>query len=114
MERPDSAQYYKDLIISSFPESNYAKYLQNPNFLIEEAARKDSINRLYMLAFSALRITTANAAQYSRKAISMKPDADLLSKAQFIRAIAETNIMNKNGLGDSLRAYINRYPSATS
>jgi len=113
MERPDSAQYYKDLIISSFPESNYAKYLQNPNFLIEEAARKDSINRLYMLAFSAFKNNDyANAAQYSRKAISMKPDADLLSKAQFIRAIAETNIMNKNGLGDSLRAYINRYPSA--
>jgi hypothetical protein len=49
-----------------------------------------------MLAFTAFKNNDfANAAANSRKAISMKPDADLMSKAQFIRAIAETNIMNK-------------------
>jgi hypothetical protein len=113
LENPDSSNYYKELITSRYPESNYAKYLINPNFFIEEAARKDSINKLYNLAFTAFKKNDfKNAGMVSRSIIAMNPDTSINSKAQFIRTIADSKDLNKTVFADSLRAYISHYPTA--
>ena len=36
------SDYYRNLIISQYPESKYAQYLLNPNFFVEMEARLDS------------------------------------------------------------------------
>jgi ABC-type thiamine transport system ATPase subunit len=41
--------FFKNQIVKNYPESNYAKYLINPNYFIEEEARKDSLNTLYTM-----------------------------------------------------------------
>ena len=40
------SDYYRNLIISQFPKSNYAQYLVNPNFFVEMQARLDNLNKL--------------------------------------------------------------------
>jgi len=113
LEKPDSSEFYKNLIVDKYPESNYAKYLVNPNFFIEEAARKDSINKLYNIAFNAFKKNDfRNAGMVSRNIIEMKPDTSINSKAQFIRTISESKDLNKNQFADSLKTYIASYPTA--
>lgn len=109
----DSAAYYKNLVINNYPESNYAKYLINPNFFIEEEARKDSINRLYSDAFmNYARRDFSTATRYSNMVLSMKPDADLKSKARFINVVAGSRNYKNTQFADSLNAYIKQFPSA--
>jgi tetratricopeptide (TPR) repeat protein len=113
LENPDSSEFYRNLIVSKYPGSNYAKYLVNPNFFIEEAARKDSINQLYNTAFNAFKKNDfRNAGMVSRKVIEMRPDTSTNSKAQFIRIISESKDLEKNRFADSLKAYIASYPTA--
>jgi tetratricopeptide (TPR) repeat protein len=114
LNNPDSANYYKQLIISDYPESNYAKYLTNPNFFIEEAMRKDSINNYYNQAFNHFRNRNYyQALQASNKTISMMPDTSIMGKAQFIRVISESKDFPKERFADSLKVYIVTYPKAS-
>jgi tetratricopeptide (TPR) repeat protein len=113
LENADSAAYYKNLIIDNYPESNYAKYLINPNFFVEEQARKDSLNHLYQMAFTSYaRRNFKQAVQYSNQVAQMKPDADLKSKARFIKVVSDTRDYENNQFADSLEAYISKYPNA--
>ncbi|MDA3879382.1 MAG: tetratricopeptide repeat protein [Prolixibacteraceae bacterium] len=110
---PDSASYYKELIIDNYPESNYAKYLINPNFFIEEEARKDSMNQLYSQAFMNYARRDFNAAnRYSNMVLTMQPDADLKSKARFISVVAGSRNYKNTQFADSLKSYISRFPGA--
>jgi tetratricopeptide (TPR) repeat protein len=109
----DSSNYYKELIIKNYPESNFAKYLVNPNFFIEEAARKDSMNKLYTLAFNFFnKRDYSNAIIYSKKVQNFNPDTALISKVQFIRTVSESKDMIPNQFADSLRLYIKHFPKA--
>jgi tetratricopeptide (TPR) repeat protein len=108
--KPDSAAYYKNLIIENYPGSNYAKYLINPNFFIEEESRKDSINKLYSQAFVAYKNRDyKEATRLTKTALTLEPDTALMPKIQFVRVISESRNLGNNRLADSLRAYIEKY-----
>jgi tetratricopeptide (TPR) repeat protein len=113
VEKPDSAGLYKSSILNKYPESNYAKYLLNPNYFIEEEARKDSMNTVYNLAFNSYRNRDfARARNYSRMVLSMDPDLDLLSKARFIEMVSTSRNLNQSRFADSLKNYIEIFPQA--
>lgn len=113
--KPDSAAFYRNYILSNFPESNYAKYLLNPNFFIEEEARKDSINTVYNHAFTAYKNRDFNKAyQLSRQVLTMHPDTALMPKVRFIQIVSGSRGFETKRFADSLQAYINIYPKATT
>jgi hypothetical protein len=111
--KTDSSNYYKNLIVNNYQESNYAKYLNNPNFFIEEAARKDSMNRLYNLAYIYFRKNDFNNSRiYSKKVEEMNPDTAMNPKIELIRTISESKDLTPNRFADSLRLYIKKFPKA--
>jgi tetratricopeptide (TPR) repeat protein len=111
--KTDSSDYYKSLVVSNYPESNFAKYLINPNFFVEEATRKDSLNKLYSLTYNFFRIKDFyNAREYSKKVIALQPDTAMSSKVNFIRTISESKDFSPNQFADSLRMYISQYPKS--
>ncbi|MGF7140321.1 tetratricopeptide (TPR) repeat protein [Roseimarinus sediminis] len=113
IENSDSAAYYKQLILDRYPNSNYAKYLINPNFFIEEEARIDSINTLYQNAFNHYKYRDFDQAlKYSRMVLNYQPDSAMVPKARFIEMIAGSRQLNKEQFTDSLNAYINTWPKA--
>ncbi|HPR31858.1 MAG TPA: tetratricopeptide repeat protein [Prolixibacteraceae bacterium] len=113
LNRPDSASWYRDQITGTYPESNYAKYLINPNYFIEEESRKDSLNRLYQHAFLAYKNREFDkAARYSRMALEMNPDTSLLPKIEFVRIVSESRGQGNKRLADSLKTYISRFTVA--
>ncbi|MBN2806890.1 MAG: tetratricopeptide repeat protein [Prolixibacteraceae bacterium] len=111
--KPDSASIFREKILRDYPESNYAKYLVNPNFFLEEEARKDSVNTLYSMAFNAYKNHQyASAIKLSKQAESMDPDSALLPKIKFIQLVATTKGMDNKIFADALQEYINQYPGA--
>ena len=113
--KPDSSNYYRNLILNNFPESNYAKFLINPNFFIEEEARKDSLNRLYNLAFNAYQNRDFNRAyQLSKQVMTMHPDTALIPKIRFIQVVSGSRGFEHKRFADSLQAYIDVYPQAVT
>ena len=107
------SNYFKNLIISGFPDSKYAQYLVNPNFFVEMEARKDSLNRLYENTFRNYRsgnyrevITLANSVK------TMQPDSLLVPKIDFMEMVAlgtQTDIHNFETL---LKDYLVKWPKA--
>ena len=111
IEKPDSAAYYKTAVLNKYPESNYAKYLTNPNFFIEEQARKDSLNSIYNTAFNYYKMRDfENARRYSRQLIDMNADSTIIPKARFIEMVSVSRKFEQSRFADSLKTYIKTYP----
>jgi len=113
IEKPDSANYFKSWIIEHYPNSNYAKFLVNPNYFIELEAQKDSINRLYQVAFTAYKSRNYSlAADLANQASSLKPDSVTLSKLWFIRMVSLSRSLPARQFADSLDHYVETFPNA--
>ncbi|MBN2261741.1 MAG: tetratricopeptide repeat protein [Prolixibacteraceae bacterium] len=113
VSKPDSSVFYKDKILNKYPESNYAKYLINPNYFIELEAQKDSINKLYNQAFAFYKDRNfGKAHQYSKMVMQMGPDSLLLPKARFLQMVSVSRTMSQKQFADSLNNYISTYPQA--
>jgi len=109
----EKADYYKNLVVSQYPESKYAKYLLNPNYFIELEARTDSVNRLYQQAFAKFKGGHyAVAGKISDQIISMKPDSMLVPKIMFFKTIADGTAANREVFGKLLTDYIAKNPKS--
>ncbi|MEI8113189.1 MAG: tetratricopeptide repeat protein [Bacteroidia bacterium] len=109
----EKADFYKNLIIGKYPDSKYAKYLQNPNYFIELEARADSVNRLYQKVF--IEFKNGNYAQSGKVAdqiMQMKPDSLLIPKIKFFRIIADGTSSTRENFSKLLTDYISTYPKA--
>ena len=109
----DSSTFYRELILQKFPDSNYAKYLINPNFLVEEAARKEEMNNLYNQAFNSYKKRDfASAIQYSNQVMSMNPDTSLAAKAQFVNTVSKSRGLGNSEFANAMKSYITQYPKS--
>lgn len=87
--QPDSANYYKSLIIDNYPETNFAKFLINPNYFIEQEVQKDSLIKIYHQSLVAYRNhNLPMAADLSAKALELAPDSTIKPKVEFINLIS--------------------------
>jgi tetratricopeptide (TPR) repeat protein len=109
----EKADYYKNLIISKFPDSKYAKYLLNPNYFIELEAKTDSVNRMYQKAFQEFKEGRyAEAGKITDQILPMSPDSSLIPKIKFIKTIADGTASSRDDFGKMLTGYITTYPKA--
>ena len=107
-----TSQYYHDLIISQFPESKFAQYLQNPNFFIEMQAQMDSINNLYQQTFRNYKSGRyRNVISLSVKMKDMKPDSMILPKIDFMEMVANGTQSDIHNFETLLKGYVTKYPA---
>lgn len=109
----EKADYYKNLIISKYPDSKYAKYLLNPNYFIELEAKTDSMNRLYQKSFLEFKNGKyAQAGAITDQIMKMQPDSALIPKIKFIKVVADGTSSNRESFGKLLTEYISLNPKA--
>ncbi len=112
MGMKDESDYYRNLIITRFPNSNYAQYLINPNFFVEMEAHLDSLNRLYSETFKNYKAGTyRNVISLSTQLKAMKPDSAMIPKIDFMEMVAngtQTGVQNFEKL---LENYVVTYPA---
>ncbi|HEY3370850.1 MAG TPA: hypothetical protein VGK10_08390, partial [Prolixibacteraceae bacterium] len=113
MNNPEKSDYYKNLIVSNYPDSKYAKFLLNPNYFIELEAKADSVNRLYQRAFLEFKNGQyTQAGQITDQIGTMQPDSALVPKIKFIRMVADGTQKNWGEFENLLNDYITVYPKA--
>ncbi|MCY1721718.1 tetratricopeptide repeat protein [Prolixibacteraceae bacterium Z1-6] len=109
-DQPKS-NYYRNLIISGYPESKFAQYLLNPNFFIEMEARLDSLNRLYQETYRNYkggRYTNVLALTGEMK--QMKPDSVVIPKIDFMEVVANGVLTDVHNFEALLKTYLEKYP----
>ncbi|NLB92756.1 MAG: tetratricopeptide repeat protein, partial [Bacteroidales bacterium] len=105
--------HYRNLIISKFPASKYAQYLQNPNFFVEMQAKTDSLNQLYEEAFRSYRSGKyRNVITLSQAMKKMEPDSLMVPKIEFMEAVAQGTQTNMTDFENQLKEYIKTWPKA--
>ncbi len=108
----EKSNFYRNLIISNYPESKYAQYLINPNFFLEMEARLDSLNKLYDATFRNYK-----QGRY-REVLSlvsemkqMKPDSLMVPKIDFMQAIAQGTQSDMMQFEQLMKDYLEKYPN---
>ncbi|SHJ45698.1 Tetratricopeptide repeat-containing protein [Tangfeifania diversioriginum] len=113
MGNTERANYYRNLIISQFPDSKYAQYLTNPNFFVEMEARTDSLNSLYEQTFQSYRSGNyRNVISLTNSMKELEPDSVVLPKIDFMGTIAQGTQTDIHNFESLLENYIQQYPAA--
>ncbi len=106
------AEYYRNLLITQFPDSKFAQYLINPNFFVELEARTDSLNKLYQSAFKSYKNGYyKNVILLSTQIKQMQPDSQLIPKIDFMEMVAQGTQTDVHTFETLLKGYIQNYPA---
>ncbi|HEY9114121.1 MAG TPA: hypothetical protein VIN10_05435, partial [Bacteroidales bacterium] len=110
----EKAAYYKSLIVSNFPESDYAQVILDPDFFIKQKEQKGESARLYERTYEAYtkdqyyRVIT-----YADKAEADFPtDSLLMPKFMYLRALAIGKVETPDSLFVALNSMVNTYPKS--
>jgi len=108
----EKSNYYRNLIISQYPESKFAQFLVNPNFFVEMEAKTDSLNKLYQETFRSYKNGLySNVISLSNQMKEMDPDTVILPKIDFMETIAQGTQSDFHAFENLLKAYIQKYPA---
>ncbi len=111
--QPKSDQY-KNLILSQFPESDYAKLLVNPNYYKELNSRQSEASKLYNDTYKAFTnqqyYMVINNADIAR--VQFKGDTALMPKFDYLRGLALGKIEVVDSLVVSMNKVIKDYPNS--
>lgn len=112
LKQADQAEYYKNLIITRYPESDYAKVLADPDYYTKINADKNKVNVLYEETYKDFK-----AAQYfqviakSNQAFTLYGDTmELAPKFAYLKAISIGKIDVIDSLVYQLKMIISKYP----
>jgi tetratricopeptide (TPR) repeat protein len=107
-------EYYKNLILSNYPESTYAKVIINPDYytLLEEEKLKAS--KLYMRTYNAFNEENYyRTISYSNRGIELYPeDTALMPRFLYLRALSLGKVDTPDTLYASLDSLIKTYPTS--
>lgn len=113
MDDSQQAEFYKNLIVANYPESNYSQYLVNPDYFMELELRKDSLNQLYEEIFRNYRSGNyKNVITLAGTVKEMQPDSILLSKVDFMEAVAMGTQSDIHSFESLLQDYTGKWPEA--
>ncbi|MFV0269302.1 MAG: tetratricopeptide repeat protein [Draconibacterium sp.] len=106
------SDYYRNLIISQYPESKYAQFLLNPNFFVEMEARLDSLNKLYQETFKNYKAGRYRSVlTLASEMKQMKPDTVIIPKIDFMEAIAKGTRSDMSQFELLMKGYLEKYPA---
>ncbi|HPX34030.1 MAG TPA: tetratricopeptide repeat protein [Bacteroidales bacterium] len=110
----NKADYYKNLIIRDFPETDYAKILLDPNYNLVVQARLDAASNLYYDTYSAymnnqfyLVINNSNLAQEQYQ------DSELIAKFEFLKGLSFGKLQDVDTMRTTLEDLIANYPESS-
>ncbi|MDR1405816.1 MAG: tetratricopeptide repeat protein [Prevotellaceae bacterium] len=112
-DKPDSAGYYKQLLIANYPKTPLAQQLTNPNYFAEQQAEKAAMDAQYEKIFE-----TYNAQQYveagnmAQQMIDRFPNSLLQPQLEFIRAVSAGAGGNIAAYKSALTAIVQQYPAS--
>lgn len=110
LSNESEAEKYKNLIINKFPETNYAKILINPNFVVEVEAKRRADEQLYVQAYDdymngKFNKVLQNVSDY----ISKNPDSDLIPNFEFLKVLSIGRTQDIDVFKKELISFMQKY-----
>jgi len=91
--KTDKADFYKDELIRKYPESDFAKGLQNPEYFREVEENLQLVNTLYEKAYNDYQnVYYKEALQQCEDILSKYPDTKLKENVLFLKAMCMVNL----------------------
>ncbi len=108
------AEYYKNLIVNDFPESDYAKIILDPDYYKTMAAKESELSAMYSETYRAYeRGQYFTVISNADRALSLYGDtADLIPKFMFLRAVSIGKVDVVDSLAVALKDIITNYPNS--
>ena len=111
IQNPSEAQYFASQLTVQYPESHFAKLLNNPNYLQELEEEEMKVVRYYEGVFASYQEQdyqeVVSAADY---AILNYPEDPLAPKFKYIRALAQGAMGGKEDMKTGLDSLIAQHP----
>lgn len=108
----EQAEYYKSIILNSYPDTDYAIILTDPDYFLKLADERNQSLNFYASTYDAYR-----EGQYFRVLMNTNQartlyanDSIIMPKFEFLRAIAVGRVQAVDSMAVSLSNLINRYP----
>lgn len=108
----EKANYYKNLITSNYPDSDYAQVILDPDFFIKQKEQKGEAAKLYERAYEAYTknqyyrvITYADKASEDYSADSL-----LMPKFMYLKALSVGRVEPPDSLFTALSSFVSTYP----
>jgi tetratricopeptide (TPR) repeat protein len=113
LKNTDKANYYKNIILTKFPDSDYAEIIKDPNYYAKIEERNKAGEILYSKTYTAFqnknyKTVIQNAQEASTK--YMRND-DLMARFDYLKAIAHEHVNGRDSLIDNLEKFIVKYPT---
>jgi len=106
-------EHYKNLIVSQYPNSNFAKILTNPDYLAELEAENHKIYNLYDRAYQEFRRRNySKTIEFSNYADSVFAENPLVSKFKLLKALSIGGTGNVDELKTELTSIVKDYPNS--
>lgn len=107
------SEYYKNQILTKYPDSDYAKIILDPDYYKQIQASRNLAVKLYKETYLAYQDQQYSVViQNSDKAINNYTDQELLAKFMYLRALALGITNSVDTLKSSLQGLITTYPNA--
>jgi len=105
------ADQYKTLLKNEFPDSDYAKVIEDPEYFAKLAGRRNEAQKLYADTYKAFKSEQYFLViNYADKALGMLSDSVLTPKFEFLRALAMGKIEVSDSLSVAMQHFIVKYP----
>lgn len=107
------ADYYKDKILSEFPDSEFALLIKNPNYAEERSSQKSEVENFYNEVYLAYHENNySQALSQAREGISRFGNNVYRPKMEFIKALSLGKLRGVDSLEQNLKLLVARYPDS--
>jgi hypothetical protein len=105
------AQKYKEIILSRYPNSMFAKVILDPDYINELMEAQSAANRLYEKTYNLYQAQQyVEVVKNAKKGINEFPgDTKLIEKFRYIKILAEGKLQDVKIFKENLRAFVNDY-----
>jgi len=112
IQKPSEAQYYAGELTVRYPESHYAKLLNNPNYLAELQEEEMKVVRYYEGVYELYKQQSyTEVIARSENAFELYADDPLIPKFQYIRALSLGALEGREAMKVALDTLIVQYPT---
>lgn len=103
---------YKNIILSKYPNTDYAKLINDPKYYEKLAERSKEIEHDYEQTYTDFNNKQwRSVVQTADRDIPLCVDASLKAKFSYLRAVAAGQVYNEDTLINGLKGVINDFPS---
>ncbi|MEO6305865.1 MAG: tetratricopeptide repeat protein [Bacteroidia bacterium] len=107
------ADYYKEKILSEFPDSEFALIIKNPGYASEVNAQKSEVEGFYTIVYqSYLENNYAQALTQSNEGLAKFGKNVYASKFEFIKSLSVGKLKGIDSLEFYLKLLVAKYPQA--